>query len=198
MMRARALAPPARKGGGNPMLFWGLMACFLLGVLLLFTLCAGGSFIPSTQGAENQLWDRQEGNWLKVYGQSYFAFFLQSSLLLAAGFSGLGVVLLPVLFLVYGGASLYGILSLYLLEGVTGLFHYWQMYWLPQLGSLVLLCLVGSRAFDTAIGLGKGLVTKPAASGKIPYKPAMLRYWVCLVAAAAVSGLSVLLGQLFL
>lgn len=180
------------------MLFWGLLACFLLGVLLLFTLCAGGSLTPSTQGAEAQLWDRQEGNWLKIYGQNYFSFFLQSSLLLAAGLSGLGVILLPVLFLVYGGAGLYGILSLYLLEGTTGLFHYWQMYWLPQLGNLILLCLVGSQSFDTSLSLGKGFFGGPSSSGKVPYKPVMLRYLICMVGAAAVSGLAVLLGKVFL
>lgn len=197
-MRARVLSTSGKKVlWGNPMLFWGLLACFLLGVLLLFTLCAEGSLVPSTQGAEAQLWDRQAGNWLKIYGQSYFSFFLQSSLLMAAGLSGLGVVLLPVLFLVYGGASLYGILSLYLLEGTLGLFHYWQMFWLPNLGGLILLCLVGSKVFDTAITLAKSLFTGQHSSGKIPYKPALLRYLACLVAAAILSGITVLLGRLF-
>ena len=197
-MRAKSLNLTAKKiSSGNPMLFWGLLTCFLLGVLLLFTLCTTGSLVPSTRGAEAQLWDRQEGNWLKIYGQSYFSFFLQSSLLLAAGLSGLGAVLVPVLFLVYGGASLYGILSLYLLEGPLGLVHYWQMFWLPSLGSLVLLCLVGSRVFDAAITLGKNLFRGQNSLGRISYKPAFLRYLICLVAAALLSGITVLLGCLF-
>lgn len=199
MMRARALNPRSKTGcSRNTIMFWGLLACFSLGVLLLFTLCAGGSLVPTTQGAATQLWDRQSGNWMKVYGQSYFSYFLQSSLVLAAGFSGLGAVLLPVLFLVYGGASLYGILSLYLLEGTTGLLHYWQLFWLPNLANLILLCLVGSRVFAAAVLLGKGLICGQPSSGKVPYKPALLRYLICLAGAAVMSGVAVILSLFFL
>ena len=198
-MPLRIISAPAPKTSRpGKQLFWGLFACFLLGILLLFILSAEGKLIPPTSAAEGQLLDRQSGQWLKIYGETYFSFFLQASLLLAAGLSGLGIFLLPLLFLVYGGATLYGILSFYYLNGVSGLIQYWQMFWLPSLGNLLLLCLIGSKVFGTAIYLGKSIIKKVPESGKVPYKPAILCYLLCLVAGTPVSAASVVLGRLFI
>lgn len=194
--------PRMEKAGSDSReraLFGGLLVCLGLGVLLLFVLCLRGSWSAATQGAVNQLADREQGNWLSIYGKSYFGFFLQATLLLAAGCSGLGVVLLPLLFMVYGGAFFYEILSFYQLAGMEGLVQYWQMFWVPALGKLILLCLVGSQAFRAAVYLAREMTGKTKADpGRHPFKPAVLRYLACLLAQAPVAAAAVLLGLLFL
>lgn len=197
-MRSKPIKASVSKTHGSSALFWGLLACFLLGTLFLFILAVNGKITIPTQGAASLLADRQEGNWLKIYGQSYFSFFLQASLLLAAGLSGLGIFLLPLLFLAYGGSALYEILSLYFLQGTEGLIQYWQLFWIPNLGKLLLLCLVGTKAFGTALALGKGVLKGPDKTEQVHYKPTLLRYLLCLVAATPVSASGVLLGILFL
>lgn len=197
-MRTKTVKESAQKPHGISALFWGLLACFLLGTLFLFILTVNGRITIPTQGAASLLADRQEGNWLKIYGQSYFSFFLQASLLLAAGLSGLGIFLLPLLFLAYGGSALYEIISLYLFQGTDGLIQYWQMFWIPNLGKLVLLCMVGTKAFGTALALGKGVLKGPDKAEQVQYKPTLLRYLLCLVAATPVSAAGVLLGIIFL
>lgn len=150
--KAHAAGLPGEKPKADTLLPFAYGAVFLLGYLPGIWAGRSGQWTLASQLAAYYLAKTSYASIPAVWGWQFSAAFLQLAALLFCGFSALGCLIYPLLFLLRGGFL--GLCASYVLAGgqTRGLVIYWLLSSLPNLS--VLFCGLWLSGYGTRLSLG--------------------------------------------
>lgn len=185
--------PPGERLKADTWLPYAYGAVFLLGYLPGIWAGRSGQWTLGSQLADYYLAKNSYASIPTVWAWQFSAAFLQLAALLFCGFSALGCLIYPLLFLLRGGFL--GLCAAYVLaNGQTrGLVIYWLLSSLPNLSVLFCGLWLSGHGARLSLGLWHCMSGSGTPRGQLPASARRLavRFAVCLL----VAGLATLAGS---